>query len=862
MRLLSSLVVAAVLGHVVCPSASGETNVAVLPRPASITTNDYYTSNRAPLLPSVLVKLPVGLIEPRGWLLETLNRQRDGLTGHLTEISAWLQKDNNAWLSPDGRGKWGWEEVPYWLRGYISLARQLNDDDMMKKASIWIEAVFAGQRSDGNFGPLRVFGDDDSQDLWANMLMLHCLETYYEYSNDPRVLSLMSKYFKYQSTIPDDKLLTHFWQFYRGGDNLYSVYWLYNHTGETWLLPLAERIHQNTANWRLNDDLPNWHNVNIAQGFNEPAIFYLQSQAPEDLAAAYRNFKLVRSRYGQVPGGMYGADENARVGYHDPRQGIETCGIVEQMRADENLLVITGDTSWADNCEDVAFNSLPAAFMPDYRALRYLTAPNLPQSDADNHAPGVDNSGPQFAMNALSHRCCQHNHSQGWPRFVEHLWMATADNGLCATMYGPCVVRAKVANGVDASIEENTRYPFEETVQLKVGVPKPTAFPLYVRIPNWCTESAIQVAGESVAENVDPSSYVRIFRNWKAGDTVTIHLPMAIKLRRWARNHNSISVDRGPLTYSLRIGEQNVQRDPTQTAQQDSQWRDDLDTSKWPSFEIMPTTPWNYGLELASDTPEQGFKVMYGEWPKDNYPFTADSPPIRLQANGRRITDWGFDLTGLCGMLHDSPVYSSMPREEITLIPMGGARLRISAFPEVRDDRNLPSWRAQVPKAVQYRASASQCNEPDTVNALVDGVEPCASNDRGIPRQTFLPHLGSTEWIQADFGQSRHVDRTSVYWCDDRTKFDDVPTGTFDRLPAGQNCRVPKHWRVLYLSDSEWKEVVPTSPYDTETNKYNTVSFEPVETKGLRIEVQLAPRASAGVLEWKIPASETLAKDR
>ena len=85
--------------------------------------------NRLPLLPQHFIKLPVGSIQPEGWLKEYLIRQRDGLTGHLNEISAWLEKNNNAWLTTQGYH--GWEEVPYWLKGYGNLAynpkRQKND---------------------------------------------------------------------------------------------------------------------------------------------------------------------------------------------------------------------------------------------------------------------------------------------------------------------------------------------------------------------------------------------------------------------------------------------------------------------------------------------------------------------------------------------------------------------------------------------------------------------------------------------------------------------------------------------------------------------------------------------------------------
>ena len=117
------------------------------------------------------------------------------------------------------------------------------------------------------------------------------------------------------------------------------------------------------------------------------------------LAASYNVQSLVRRAFGQVPGGMFGADENARIGFFDPRQGTETCGFVEQMASDEIMLLISGDPYWADHLEDVAFNSYPASLMPDYRALRYLTCPNMAISDSRNHHPGLDNSGPFLAMN-------------------------------------------------------------------------------------------------------------------------------------------------------------------------------------------------------------------------------------------------------------------------------------------------------------------------------------------------------------------------------------------------------------------------------------------------------------------------------
>jgi hypothetical protein len=134
----------------------------------------------------------------------------------------------------------------------------------------------------------------------------------------------------------------------------------------------------------------------LRNAFVNLQTYYMQAKDSTFLQATYDDYNLIRTLYGQVPGGMFGADENARKGYDDPRQAVETCGMVEQMASDEILTGITGDPMWADNCEDVAFNTYPAAVMPDFKALRYLTAPNMVVSDSKNHAPGIQNEGPVF----------------------------------------------------------------------------------------------------------------------------------------------------------------------------------------------------------------------------------------------------------------------------------------------------------------------------------------------------------------------------------------------------------------------------------------------------------------------------------
>ncbi|WP_370861375.1 beta-L-arabinofuranosidase domain-containing protein [Parabacteroides faecis] len=653
-------------------TAPQDTLLEQVDRLSTSTQNDFYVSNRAPLQPQQFIKLPAGTIQPEGWLKQQLELQKEGLNGHLGEISAWLQKKDNAWLETGGQ--WGWEEVPYWLRGYANLAYIVEDNQMLNEAKFWIEGILKSQREDGNFGPMHL--NDGKQDFWPNMIVLWIMQSYYEYSNDERIIDFMTKYCNYLLTVPDEDFLYSYWENSRGGDNLWSVVWLYNHTGDKNLLTLGEKIHKNTADWTKSTQLPNWHNVNVAQCFREPAIYYLFSGDSSMLAASYNVQSLVRRAFGQVPGGMFGADENARIGFFDPRQGTETCGFVEQMASDEIMLQISGDPYWAENCEDVAFNSYPAALMPDYKALRYITSPNHVVSDSKNHHPGIDNSGPFLSMNPFSSRCCQHNHGFGWPYYTENLIYATPDNGIAAVLYNACQAKVKVGNGTEVTIKEQTNYPFEETIRFTLTTPEKVSFPLYLRIPSWCKDASITVNGQKLGVDLISGKYAKITREWSDADEIVLTVPMTFNYRQWQVNKNSVSVDYGPLSLSLKIDEDYQQKDSRQTAIGDSKWQEGADASAWPTYEIYPASPWNYALLLNSP-----ISVLRKEWPFDNNPFTLTNVPLEFKAKGRLIPEWKIDEYGLCGVLpyEDAPKADTL--DEITLVPMGAARLRIASFP-------------------------------------------------------------------------------------------------------------------------------------------------------------------------------------
>ncbi len=499
--------------------------------------------------------------------------------------------------------------------------------------------------------------------------------------------------------------------------------------------------------------------------------------------------------------------------------------MVEFMHSFEMLLKITGDPIWADRCEEIAFNSFPAAMTPDLKGLHYITSANQVQLDRHNKSPGIQNRGTMFSYSPFEcYRCCQHNVSHGWPYYAEELWLATPDNGLCASLYGASEVRAKVGHGVTVKVAEETDYPFSETVTFKVNAPAQVEFPLYLRVPRWCEKASVRINGKSVRMKAKPLSFIVLNREWKNGDTVTLRMPMKLTVRTWAKNKDSVSVDYGPLSFSLAIQERWEKygdRDP-----------------KWPEWEVFPESPWNYGLVLNEKNPAESFRIERKRGPLPPQPFTAETAPISLQVKARKIPAWQSDRLGMVGPLQQSPARSDERVEEVTLIPMGAARLRISTFPTIGTGQDTHEWiTPPKPAASLYKTTASHCFAGDTLDALSDNLGPANSHDGSIPRFTWWPHTGTTEWVQYNFDELRRVSRASVYW------FDDQDTG---------QCRVPQSWRLLCKSGEEWKPVEGVDECGVKKDAWNHARFPAVTTTALRIEAQLRPEFSAGILEWQV----------
>ena len=246
-------------------------------------------------------------------------------------------------------------------------------------------------------------------------------------------------------------------------------------------------------------------------------------------------------------------------------------------------------------------------------------------------------------------------------------------------MYAACTAEVRVADGRAVTLTEETHYPFSDTISFTIERGR-AHFPLYLRIPTWTQKAEVWVNGQRMDAPPVAGKYYVISRDWNRGERVVLDLPMRLTARRWSLNKNSVSVNYGPLTLSLKIRERYVKCDSRKTAIGESCWQAGADASLWPTTEIYPESPWNYAL-VEGGSLLRGIRLTRKPWPADDFPFTLQSVPLEFSALARRVPSWTIDEYGLCSVLPDEDAAKSPVIDEVTLVPMGAARLRISAFP-------------------------------------------------------------------------------------------------------------------------------------------------------------------------------------
>lgn len=626
--------------------------------------NKNYITNREPLNEVPFSPLPLGSVKAEGWLLKQLQLQNEGLTG-FSEILYNGASDlgpESDWLGGSGNS---WERAPYYVKGLVALAYTLEDTTLISKSEKWINWSLNSQLPNGFFGP------PNNTDWWARMPMLYAIRDFYDATNDARVIPFLTKYFQYQLANLDGRPL-HTWAKTRAGDNIEIIFWLYNHTGEAFLLTLADKLKNQAFDWTdiltnnkfagFGTDFYPKHNVNVPQGMKTPAIYYQRSGKEADKNAFVHGRDHLFCDHGQAMGMQSG---NEMLGGKSAITGLEMCSIVEQMQSCETAQMILGDVSIGDQLEKVAFNALPGGVSKDFKGLQYYLQANQVKSAFGNYGFGQQYDNGLMPGAFSGYGCCRFNLHMGWPYFVKSMWASTKDNGLAAMAYGPCNMTAKVGDGVEVTIKEDTNYPFSESLVFSLTTQQAVSFPLKLRIPEWCKVPVVKVNG-SVQTEVVSGQFYTINRTWSNNDKIEVEFPMEIILNK--EFNNSVSVQRGPLVYSLKIEELWVERTDFGNG--------------FKEYEVLPKSDWNYALVLDPNKPADSFQVLKGKMPEN--PYEQATTPVSLTVEAKKLDSWVYSLNGLmaCDPPY-GPVSSNEPTEQIVLVPFGAQNIRATCLPVV-----------------------------------------------------------------------------------------------------------------------------------------------------------------------------------
>lgn len=599
-------------------------------------------------------RLGLGAIRPAGWLRDQLELQARNITGRLDEVWADVGPDS-AWL---GGGGEDWERGPYYLDGLVPLAHVLGDEALQAKAARWVEAILASQREDGWFGPA------SNDDWWPRIVAAKVLTQHAEATADDRVVPFLTRYFRYQlDHLPARPLQS--WGWARGADNALSVHWLHARTGAAWLLDLARLLDRQTLDWGryLTEDLitgkatrfdHRTHGPNVAMGLKTEAVRFLTDGAPGRRDRTERAFREVDRWHGQVHG-WFSGDE--WLGGREAVAGVETCQVVELMFTLETLAEAFGDARWGDDLESVAFNLLPASSDPEMRGHQYLQQATQVRVSVERRPWSFSGDDANLFGLEPNFGCCTANLHQGWPKFVDSLWMHDADGGLVAVAYAPAVVRSTLG-GTPATVTVTTEYPFGETVRVSVDPDEPVDATVSLRVPAWCAAAELRINGDAV-ETTTMDGYLHLVRTWRAGDEVQLTLPATPRIVH--RERQAVGVRVGPLQLVYSPGEN---------------WREVPEAPGIGEWSIEARGSWNHALVLPADA--QDWAVQRAV--PGRLPFAADAPATRVRVRAVRVPSWTLD-GGNAATPPAGPVHEPSGVMDIELVPYGTARIRVAEFP-------------------------------------------------------------------------------------------------------------------------------------------------------------------------------------
>lgn len=236
------------------------------------------------------------------------------------------------------------------------------------------------------------------------------------------------------------------------------------------------------------------------------------------LAAVDAMWRNVRDHHLTLGGGPWGGvGHRSREVFNpsavfSPIGYVETCSTFAWIELNRELLALTGDAKYAEEIERSAYNDLLGAQAPNGEDWCYYSFPNGRR------------------VHTTYWRCCKSSGMAALEDLPSTFFALGSDGRIVVNLLGSSEAILHHATAGAVRLEQRTRYPFDGSIELRVLPERRSSFTVAVRVPGWAEQPDMRIDGAPVS--AVPGEYALIEREWHAGDSIVINLPMAAKVHR------------------------------------------------------------------------------------------------------------------------------------------------------------------------------------------------------------------------------------------------------------------------------------------------------------------------------------------
>ena len=614
---------------------------------------------------SVLQDIGIEGMKAEGWMKEALTTQRNGLTGHIQVAGAPFDKEGWGDATQKKMDRWeDFEQTGYWADGALRCGYLIDDPELTQRVKEWIDFQIDHPKEDGFIGP-------ELHNLWPHVVFFRVIMAEYSRNPSPKIIKALSNHYK--NAARSQTLIKTGgpeWDFNeRTMLHIEMLCWLYQQTNDAFFIEKAENTYKAFCSRKspftmqafLSDEVPIVHSVSSFETLKIPVILYINTGKKEYLDAAIHGIQKVYKYHGLadgIPSGNEAHDGNM------PNEVHETCCVSDAQWALGYFLQATGDVQWADLMEKICFNAAFSVVWKDFKSLQYYSSPN--QVIAKNNSSFCMYVGGQDRMAyRIAHgpACCNGNMNRMIPLFCSRQWMKKGDNGIVAAMYAPSSFTTKLKGSKnEITIQEETNYPFEETIRFRMKMKRSTPFSFWLRIPQWCKGASITVNGQAADIVCKAGTFVEVQRKFSDGDIIELKLPM--KAKSVSMPYDGVAFERGPLVFSLNV---KAQEEITETRE--------LDGIKFQSRILTPLSEWNYAPVDTENIEVVNSNDYSNIW-------NPETTPVRLKVKAVTVTNWQRYRDNFTPYMPS--VIRKGEEKVIELVPVGTTVLRMTVFPDIR----------------------------------------------------------------------------------------------------------------------------------------------------------------------------------